>query len=73
MLSIKTKSDIAEALKKWPTCNAFLKTANEEEAQFMLAEERAGKKRVQYLLRIYSRYNSERAKRERVELFGRWA
>jgi hypothetical protein len=69
MVSSKTKKDIEQALKTWPGCNDFLRAATEKEAELMLKIEQENKRRVQYLLRIYSRFNSMRAKRERATLF----
>lgn len=60
---------LKDALATWPACNDFLRTATELEAANMLKMEKAGKQRTQYLMRIYSRFNSERANRERRELF----
>lgn len=59
---------IDAALTNWETCNDFLRNATEEDAGLMLKTEKAGKRRVQYLLRIYARFNRERARRERSEL-----
>ena len=61
---------LKDALASWPACNEFLRTATELEAANMLKMEKAGKKRVQYMMRIFSRFNSERANRERREMFG---
>jgi hypothetical protein len=57
-----------EALANWGNLNDALRAATETEAHKLMDAERAGKKRLQYLLRIYSRFNRERAKRERGEL-----
>ena len=66
---VRTKKlTVADALETWEGCNNFLRSATEAEAQEMLAAEKAGKKRVQYLLRAHARFNRQRAKRERAEL-----
>ena len=57
-----------EVLVNWEACNNFLREASEKQAQALLDLEKAGKRRVQYLLRIHARYNRERARRERSEL-----
>lgn len=57
-----------ETLVNWESCNNFLREASEKQAQALLDMEKAGKRRVQYLLRIHARYNRERARRERSEL-----
>lgn len=56
------------ALENWPACNDFLRSATEEQCSKLLAKEKAGKRRVQYLLRIHARLNKVRATRERSEL-----
>jgi hypothetical protein len=61
---------LQEALSTWTALNDFLRTATEDEAFEMLRLERGGKRRIQYLLRIYSRYNHTRATREREEILG---
>lgn len=62
------KKALSDALTNWETCNDFLRAATEKEAEAMLTMEKGGKRRVQYLLRIYARFNRERARRERSEL-----
>lgn len=57
-----------DALANWGNLNDALRAATETEAHTLMTAERQGKKRLQYLLRIYSRFNRERAKRERGEL-----
>lgn len=52
----------------WLSLNKALRTANEAQASDMLREEKQGKSRLSYLLRIHQRYNSQRALREREEL-----
>lgn len=69
-MATKKKADAptAEALANWEGCNDFLREATELQAKALLEHEQAGKRRVQYLLRIHARFNRERAKRERAEL-----
>ena len=67
----KTKPQLEAALTNWETCNDFLRAATEDDASAMLAMEKSGKRRVQYLLRIYARFNRERARRERSELLSK--
>jgi len=59
------KLTVAEALETWESFNAFLRHATETEASELLAAEQASKRRVQYLLRAHSRFNRQRASRER--------
>lgn len=59
---------LQEHLQNWESCNTFLRTATEDEALQLLTLEQNGKRRVQYVLRIHARYNSQRAKRERASL-----
>jgi hypothetical protein len=52
----------------WLELNDVLRSATQKHCERLLKEERAGKKRVQYLKRIHSRLNKARADRERQEL-----
>lgn len=63
-----SKKQISETLSNWVACNEFLKTCSEEDAIALLAAEQQGKRRVQYLMRVHSKMNKERARRERSEL-----
>jgi hypothetical protein len=63
-----TATDIKMALEDWENLNEALRRATEEDARRMLFAERKGKRRLQYLLRIYGRFNRLRAVRERAEL-----
>lgn len=65
---VKLTSRMQAALGNWVTCNEFLRTASENEAYTLLYHEQRGKRRVQYMLRMHSRFNHERAQRERTEL-----
>ena len=65
------KKALTHALTNWETCNDFLRGASEKDAEAMLTVEKGGKRRVQYLLRIYARFNRERARRERSELLSK--
>lgn len=52
----------------WLQLQDRLVRAKESDCLTLLKAEKAGKKRVQYLLRIYGRFNVLRTKRERTEL-----
>lgn len=56
------------ALQSWLALNQELSEADENRCASLLKEERAGRKRRQFLKRIHSRLNKVRADRERVEL-----
>lgn len=56
------------ALAKWLELNKYLKTATEQQCSALLDEELCGKSRLQFILRIYGRFNSLRTRRERREL-----
>ena len=60
----------ATALASWLALNAFLKSATEPQCWELLKEERTGKKRLNYLIRIYGKANRLRSERERRELLG---
>jgi hypothetical protein len=60
--------DIKFALQDWASLNATLKMCNEKDADALLKAEIKGKARNQFLVRIYSRFNKQRALRERKEL-----
>lgn len=69
MAKSKAEARREEALKSWKACNDFLREANELAAYELLEMEKSGKRRTQYMLRIHARFNVERSKRERSELF----
>jgi hypothetical protein len=52
----------------WLQLQDKLAKATEKQCMVLLKEEQDGKKRVQYLLRIYGRFNVLRTTRERSEL-----
>lgn len=52
----------------WKDLNALLADAEEKDCQQLLASEKKGARRKQYMLRIHSRLNKVRADRERDEL-----
>lgn len=52
----------------WQDLNAAMTKADEADCLSMLKEEKKGKRRLQYMLRIHSRLNKVRADRERLEL-----
>jgi hypothetical protein len=55
-------------LDSWDSLNKALKKIKEDPAWALLKEEKAGRKRPQFLLRIYGRANLLRSQRERKEL-----
>lgn len=63
-----TTGYIEEALSSWLQLNKVLRTIKETECGTLLRFERHGKRRVNYMLRIYGRYNRLRSDRERREL-----
>lgn len=56
------------SLETWVNLNATLQGCDEKTAEGLLEEERKGRKRKQFMLRIHSRLNKLRADRERKEL-----
>lgn len=67
----KYKKDIFiknAALATWIDLNAHLRKADEKICRMLLKEEKAGRNRHQFVVRIYSRLNRVRAQRERREL-----
>ena len=63
------KNDTAQALSSWSVLNLTLRTMDAEPALLaLLKAEQKGKRRLMFLLRIHSRYNLLRARRERAEL-----
>ena len=56
------------ALKNWKELNMAMRTANEVTCRYLLEQERRGKKRSSFLVRIHNRMNKLRAQRERKEL-----
>ena len=52
----------------WARFNDLVMSLDEPGAASLLKEERRGKRRLQWLLRIHSRLNKLRASREREEL-----
>jgi len=56
------------SLQSWLALNQELREADEDSCRALLKEERAGRKRRQFLKRIHSRLNKVRADRERQEL-----
>lgn len=55
-------------LENWTNLNLALRSIDEAQAKKLLSKEREGKKRINFLLRIYGRYNRLRSDRERREL-----
>lgn len=58
-------------LTTWINLNEALMGGDLALAERLLAEEKKGKKRKQFLLRIHSRINKLRADAERAELIGK--
>ncbi len=59
----------ADPLDTWTGLNAAIMTMEEDECHSLLDRERyAGRRRLQFMLRIHSRINLLRARRERAEL-----
>lgn len=56
------------ALSNWKSLNDFLRNATEQQCTELLKQEKKGKARVQFLIRIHGRFNVLRAERERGEL-----
>lgn len=57
-----------EALRTWILLNDELRGADEQTCQWLLKAELKGRRRKQFIKRIYSRLNKARADRERQEL-----
>lgn len=57
-----------ENLQTWVALNDALRDADEKLCIQLLKEEKAGRQRRQFLLRIHSRLNKVRADREREQL-----
>lgn len=55
-------------MMSWVDLQTFIMKAREDELIRMLEAEKFGKKRTQYLIRIHSRFNVLRARRERKDL-----
>lgn len=57
-----------DILESWKSLNDNIKDLDEDQVKELLDKEREGKKRTQFLLRLYGRYNTLRTIRERKEL-----
>lgn len=55
-------------LQNWTNLNLALRSVDEVSAKKLLDAEKKGKQRIQFMLRIYGRYNRLRSDRERREL-----
>jgi hypothetical protein len=64
------KQITCDALRTWVGLNEVMRTASEETCRHLLRVEKLGRRRQQFLRRIYSRLNRVRADRERAELQG---
>lgn len=60
--------DSDKALASWIGLNKVIMVYGEEACNQLLDAERAGRRRLMFLLRIHSRLNKLRAVRERAEL-----
>lgn len=58
----------SDDLKNWRTLNAALRNCNEEDCSALLALERRGEARLQFLTRIHGAFNKRRYERERLEI-----
>ena len=61
-----------KTLVNWRSMTFDLPKLNEEELAALLAYERDNKRRINFLLKIYGRYNKVREARERNELLERY-
>jgi hypothetical protein len=59
---------MSSALSNWPALQEALKRLDETECWALLQEEKKGKRRLQFLLRIYGRANRLRCERERRDI-----
>jgi endonuclease III-like uncharacterized protein len=57
-------------LANWEALNQGLKNLKEDDLLYLLQKEKKGKRRLQFLIRIYGSYNKLRTRRERSELAG---
>lgn len=70
MAGLKSKVRVREdLLENWAALNHGLPELTEKDCLELLSFERENKRRVQFMLRIYGRYNRLRTHREREELF----
>lgn len=60
--------NIERVLSTWNDLNAAVVTLGEEDCERLLGVEKETRRRKMFLLRIHSRINRLRSKRERVEL-----
>ena len=59
---------MTDPLATWLGLNNVAPTLTEEECLALLEREKAGKRRVQFMLRLHSRLNRVRADRERLQI-----
>jgi hypothetical protein len=52
----------------WTKMNDAVRDASEKEAAKLLQDEKAGAGRIEFMLRIYARYNKMRRQREMAEI-----
>lgn len=64
---IKTTAS-PDLLKNWHDLNAHIKELDEKQAWDLLEQEKNGKRRLGFLMRLYGRFNMMRTERERGEL-----
>ena len=66
---MKSKKEIVNpVLQTWQTLQAGVRDASEAQCEELLKEEKKGRNRPQFVLRIFSRLNRMRALRERQGL-----
>lgn len=62
------KSQSHGALRSWKDLNNAMRLADEAVCQRLIEQEKAGKNRSNFILRIHSRINKVRRERERREI-----
>jgi len=65
---MKLTKELQSILDTWKSLNDGIQDLEEEQVKALLEYERDNLKRIQFLLRIYGRYNTLRTIRERKEL-----
>jgi len=69
-MTVKKKTVADPALRTWRDLNDAIRDASEADCERLLKLEKAGRKRQQFVMRIFSRLNRVRADRERQDLLG---
>lgn len=65
---VKSATTFEAALRDWASLNKFLKTASETDAAEALKAELVGKARLQFIDRLFGRFNILRGRRERLNV-----